>query len=134
MEDFEKELQELEEKEADRLAAESLATKRMRHAELKLSAEFTAKLGERGKEFELYVSPFGVFGVKVPDYIKYKVFLDKSGGEQGVEAAQIFASSCLITDASVFNAECAKRPGLGVHMANAACELAGLLDKKRRSK
>ncbi len=132
--DFDAELAALEEEDSKREAEEALNKKVRRHKELTLVREFSAKLGKRGVDFEVVVTPFDVFVVGVPDYIKYKQFLDKAGGDEGVEAAQQFSASCILTSVAEFNAIASKRPGVAVQTSNAAIELAGLLEKKRQKK
>jgi hypothetical protein len=132
--DFEAELAALEEEETARAVAEAAEKKKLRHKELTLVREFSAKLGKRGVDFEVVPTPFDVFVVGVPDYIRYKQFLDKAGGDEAVEAAQQFSASCMLTPVAEFNAIASKRPGVAVQTSNAAIELAGLLEKKRQKK
>ena len=134
---FDEELAELEADEAKRGMALDLEAKQRRHEELTLSKRFAAELGPRGREFELVNLEFGVFGVKVPDPLKYKMYIEKVGNGDGQESERThqFVASCLIyPSADSFNAVGSKRAGVVAHVANAACTLAGLLEKKRLGK
>ena len=130
---FDQELAELEAEESERNASIEQSAKERRHLELTLSKRFTAELGPRGKDFELVNTDFGVFGVRVPDPLKYKIFLDRMA--EGPEIAHQFVTTCLIyPKIEEFNAIGSGRLGLSVHCANAACKLAGLLIEKKVGK
>jgi len=113
-------------------------TDRIEVEELTLDEEYSAKLGTRGRDYEIIPTLFGVFAFKKPEELAYKKaslkITEGKTADAHIHVHQLLATCLLHPSQQEFGKHMAERPGLGGTLLGAVSKLAGVQEAERRSK
>ena len=133
---IDQELAELEAEERTRAEAEELEEKQQKVAYLKLTKQFEASHGKRGKDFTVVmVRKIGVFVVRKPTIVEYKTRMAKLEEENRHEDTHAFAREIVLhPDKMTFDGIASDHPGVANALEREGMTLAHLLEGARRKK